>query len=949
MGNYVILSLLMPWIFDRMLAFKTWLLECKKRIFTRRQTRSGFVVFASLFLMLVGRPVHAQSLFNPDQILQNFADIAFSLASALTKAIVLMIDVLIPIMLYNDFTTNPVVSAGWAIMRDTVNMFFVIVLIVIAFGTIFGHSKFKWQQQVPKLLIFAVVINFSKTLAGIMIDFGQVIMLTFANALREIAAGNFIQMLGLNRLYSANASWTLDNVGAGTAFDYFAASVMSVILTLWVLATLVILVAILLFRIVMLWVLIVIAPLTWFVGGAKDIIGSNAYAEWWSEFKCLVAVGPVITFFLWLTLAVAGAGEMAASSGFDVSSTSNNAAFATELLGLEHFLSFLIGMAMLFAGFKAATQMCSGMSGKVIGGLVGKAQSGALQRTALGLAARGGAVVGRAAGKGIYKAPGAIGAGLKYAPGGAWAGKKFDKVRRGLRTAPSALIGDIGGALNIGSMERYGRSGESKEANLAAQRKAADVTSAGEAFTGLDRKAKSARVKTLLASKTGSSSVENESLAALGLAMGDKRLQKEMKDDGTLEQLWNKHGGKYQEAFKGDEAKMSAVDGFKRSNSFATGMVAGDDAGNAERAKVLVDDFDDAKGLKAEVLTGEGGGAIRDRLRGMSSGHVDNDGQSINAYDALMQRGTREQADALRAEDVKAADVSSIESTRGLENQFELASRNGTEDDQRRVVDELTKRYTAPDANPTQQRNLERSLQRMQVSADRNHGAGSSMSRSISQARTEMETQSGFGTVPPIGEGTNMDTFVNESFAGASPERMDWAMGEYEGAETNITGQVDTLKTERDALVGTAQGPMNERINRKQSQYIAARNGVVQEAYAEARQIESEVAVAEKYHREISANPSESDQAAQEALDHLSGLKDRLNAANSGAESKVEADDKLNQLQDEMADLVERAGNITPESVAGAKKATVNIAKLEAQRSRLADARKRLKAQRQRS
>src|SRR3989338_6469494 len=288
----------------------SWVLSKIKKIL-HQKLRTGLFFVSSFLLFFVGLPAHAAA-FNIDTIFLMFAEFAFGIASVLTKAIVLLIDVMVPIMTYNNFTGNPVVTAGWAIVRDTVNMFFVVVLIIIAFGTIFGHSRFKWQQQVPRLLIFAIVINFSKTLCGLMIDFGQVIMLTFANALREIAAGNFIQLLGLNQIYSfsQNAS-AITNLktegasGAGNSFDFFAAGVMSVILTLWVLGTLIIFVAVLLFRIIMLWILIVMAPLAWFVGGAGDLIKSDAYQEWWKEFKCMVAVGPVLAFFLWLTLAVA--------------------------------------------------------------------------------------------------------------------------------------------------------------------------------------------------------------------------------------------------------------------------------------------------------------------------------------------------------------------------------------------------------------------------------------------------------------------------------------------------------------------------------------------------------------------------------------------------------------------------------------------------------------------
>jgi len=372
---------------------------------TRTRSRAGLLVASLLIGLTTAVPVYAAEKAMTDRFLEFIADFAFSVAGTITSLIVSLIDAIVPILLYNGFTTSPVVNAGWAIVRDTVNMFFVVILIIIAFGTIFGTSRFRWQQQVPRLMLFAIVINFSKMLCGIMIDFSQVIMLTFANALRQIAAGNFIQLLGLNEMYavSANTS-TMKSLASGNtatlaSFDYFAGGVVAVMLSIWVLATIAILVGILLYRIVMLWVMIVLAPLAWFAGGISGpaaVVNTNAYTQWWERFKCLVMIGPVLTFFLWLTLAVAGAGNIATQAGFDVG-TSNNADFVLKALEGQRFMSFLIGMAMLFAGFEAASTTCSSMSGGFIGKSLKAAKSGALQKAAAGLAIKG-AVKGTKAG-----------------------------------------------------------------------------------------------------------------------------------------------------------------------------------------------------------------------------------------------------------------------------------------------------------------------------------------------------------------------------------------------------------------------------------------------------------------------------------------------------------------------------------------------------------------------
>lgn len=337
------------------------------------------------------------------------AELVLKLSSVVTTVMVAILDVAIKLMSYNGFVDSPVVSAGWAIVRDTVNMFFVVVLIAIALGTIFGYHKFQWQSQVPRLMLFALVINFSKTACGIMIDIGQVVMLTFANALQAVAAGNFIQMFALSQ---GNLSVCIDPTGVTCgvgSFQVFAGALAGLLASMWVLVTVLILVAILAWRIVMLWVLIAIAPLAWFVGGARGITSSHAYEDWWKKFTCAVAVGPILTFFLWLTLAVAGAGNLAASKGFEAFSQSQKVAdtIPIQLFEPVHLMTFIIAMAMLYAGFQAASDFCGGASG-FVGGLLKKGE-GAGKAMALFGAGTGAAIAARGGRFGLRKTKEAAG------------------------------------------------------------------------------------------------------------------------------------------------------------------------------------------------------------------------------------------------------------------------------------------------------------------------------------------------------------------------------------------------------------------------------------------------------------------------------------------------------------------------------------------------------------
>jgi len=323
-----------------------------------RKLKSGQAVFAVVFLGLIfARPAAAEWT---DVVATGLAQLICWATSGVGKVIVLMIGgVLMPVAQYNEFVTSPVIGAGWAVVRDAVNMFFVIIFILIAFGTILGIEKFKWRQQVPRLLLVAIFINFSRMLCGVMIDFSQVFMLTFINAVKDIAGGNFIQMFGLQKIMDAK-------VLSGDPIDIpttLIAAGCGLIMMLIVLVTVFFMTIAFLYRIVLLWGLVTLAPLAWFFKSTEGILkvgGKNPYSEWWTKFSCALMLGPILAFFLWLALAVAGSG--AEMSGFDVSGAPE-ASLLNKALDPGNLITFIVGISLLIMGLDAANDACASAGG----------------------------------------------------------------------------------------------------------------------------------------------------------------------------------------------------------------------------------------------------------------------------------------------------------------------------------------------------------------------------------------------------------------------------------------------------------------------------------------------------------------------------------------------------------------------------------------------------------
>ncbi len=71
---------------------------------------------------------------------------------------------------------NGVVTSGWVIVRDIVNIVFVLAMLVIAFATILRIQDYQFKALLPKLLFAAFLVNFSKTIALTMVKFSDSLM-----------------------------------------------------------------------------------------------------------------------------------------------------------------------------------------------------------------------------------------------------------------------------------------------------------------------------------------------------------------------------------------------------------------------------------------------------------------------------------------------------------------------------------------------------------------------------------------------------------------------------------------------------------------------------------------------------------------------------------------------------------------------------------------------------
>ena len=206
-------------------------------------------------------------------------------------------------------TTAPIVTLGWGITRDLANMFFILILLIIAFATVLKIQSYAIKQLWWKVLVAALLINFSLVIAGFVIDFTQVLTQFF---LKQITGGGIGTMttklaasMQILNFYRPAPPTSIPGGIAQFASSGFAA-VAGIILTLvgLVITTFVFGAAMvfLIVRILYLWLLLIFAPIVWMLWILPAT--SDQFSKWWHSFIQWAFFAPIFVFMIYLSLSM---------------------------------------------------------------------------------------------------------------------------------------------------------------------------------------------------------------------------------------------------------------------------------------------------------------------------------------------------------------------------------------------------------------------------------------------------------------------------------------------------------------------------------------------------------------------------------------------------------------------------------------------------------------------
>lgn len=270
----------------------------------------------------------------------------------------------------NGVLNKQVVKDVWIMVRDLLNMAFILVLLFAAFCTIFQIDKWNLKKVWLNILINALLVNFSFPIARFFIDVSNVAFYYLLNSLFASSgtAPGSITGTGIFAMFAGSTG--VGNTLVPTDFTTFDITyIIAMIVILFIMGmTLCIVAALFLVRLVALTMLVMFSP----VGFVGYIFPSTAsYADdWWKKLFSYAFFAPIMIFFMAIALRVTEAIGAENMRSFKAIANANSPANQSSWIASVAFL--FIPIIILWMGIGVAKSM--GVAGA--DAVVGAAKSG---------------------------------------------------------------------------------------------------------------------------------------------------------------------------------------------------------------------------------------------------------------------------------------------------------------------------------------------------------------------------------------------------------------------------------------------------------------------------------------------------------------------------------------------------------------------------------------------
>src|SRR3990167_3580432 len=185
-----------------------------------------YFTWIAVVAVVVIVPIHAARAYFFEGLVQFTSYLTYLVfISLMGKLATIAMSVVVWAANLKGFTTLTVVKEAWTVVRDLSNMFYIVILLVVAFGTIFKIEAYSWKKLLPKMVLAAILVNYSRAICGVIVDAAQVVTITFANAISAAANAGLVEAFHLNALLDFKRNNLTADVTASQFTEKIAADV----------------------------------------------------------------------------------------------------------------------------------------------------------------------------------------------------------------------------------------------------------------------------------------------------------------------------------------------------------------------------------------------------------------------------------------------------------------------------------------------------------------------------------------------------------------------------------------------------------------------------------------------------------------------------------------------------------------------------------------------------
>lgn len=287
--------------------------------------------------------------------LQSVSNVVFFLIGAVAKGIDFVVTI-------GGNSYPDAVKNAWKLLRDFVNMFFIIGLIVMAGATIFDKEEYSYKSTLAGLIFAAVFINFSFVIGAYLISLADGLSHLFLGQIGSISErlANGFNVAGVAL---GSGSENTNKAVAALATDALLIQAIIAVIFLLVfmgvtLLAMLSILALVFIRIPILWGLLILSPFAW-VGYIFPKMKSETWSKWWQYFNSWAFFTPVYLFFLSLGFIILNAKPKTQAIDFDKLAGSSTATIFATIFGFQDILFYMVTLFFVFGGFFAAFKVGS--------------------------------------------------------------------------------------------------------------------------------------------------------------------------------------------------------------------------------------------------------------------------------------------------------------------------------------------------------------------------------------------------------------------------------------------------------------------------------------------------------------------------------------------------------------------------------------------------------------